>query len=141
MFSATHYKCAYVEASAFLQGGGVGKKAMKLKLSKNIFKRSLTSPFLARMKLGLSENWEVIEGLDGDFYILNNENGDWKEINRQEAEALRLLDGEKSVKEVIRMVCQNFPEEGGSKNISKGMLRFFRDCLDRGVLRKASIRR
>ena len=105
-------------------------------MSRNIFKRSMISPFLSRMKLRLSENWEVIDGLDGDFYILNNENGDWKEISPREAEALRRLDGKRSVKEAIRMLCKNSLEEGGSKDLFKEILHFFKDCSNKGVLRK-----
>ena len=141
VFLATHYKCESVEPSAFGRPGGVGKRAMRLKLSRNIFKRSIISPFLSRMKLKLSENWEVIDGLDGDFYILNKENGDWKEISSREAEALRLLDGKRSAKEAIRMLCQSSLGEGGSKDLFKEMLHFFKDCLNSRVLRKASIRR
>lgn len=110
-------------------------------MSRNTFKRSIISPFLSRRKLRLSENWEVIDGLDDDFYMLNNENGDWKEISPREAEALRLLDGKRSAKEVVGMICRNSLGERSSKDLFEEMLHFFKDCLNGGVLRKASVLR
>jgi hypothetical protein len=86
--------------------------------------------------LKLSEKWDILEDFDGNYYILNLENGDYYEIDLMKFKFLSLLDGERTLEEIINIIAQNFPK---NKISDKNLGDFLEKGLRKGFLKKCFI--
>lgn len=58
--------------------------------------------------LKLSEKWIILEDFNGNYYILNIEDGRWYEISPLIFKFFSLLDGKKTLKEIMDVISQIF---------------------------------
>jgi len=89
-------------------------------------------------KLVLSEKWHVTSGFQDDYYLLNRVDGEWREITRLQADALGLLDGRRSLREVIATVSLHITGGLMQKKRSDELRGFLRECHKLRVLKKVS---
>ena len=90
-------------------------------------------------KLILSEKWQVTSGFEDDYYLLSGIDGKWREITRLQANALALLDGRRSLKEVVAAVSPGIERGLMQKKRSDDLRSFLKGCYKLKVLKKVSL--
>lgn len=101
------------------------------------FKRNVKLKFFSGSTvLKLSENWDILEDFNENHYLLNLKNGEAYEISPVISRFLSLLDGKRTLKEIIDMLAQTFPS---NEIFDKDLDFFLKEGLRRGFLKKYSV--
>ncbi|MEM1542920.1 MAG: PqqD family protein [Ignisphaera sp.] len=84
----------------------------------------------------MSEDWDILEDFNGNSYLLNLKSGEAYEISPVIFRFLSLLDGKKTLKEIIDVLAQTFLN---NETFDKSLNFFLKEGLKKGFLKKCFI--